>query len=117
MDAKEYAEYEAAVKDFFGREGIENLSSGHPWCPECKTEWGDSEACPNCGQSRACCEESYFSWTPCDCCGRPLGGDRYHATGYHRPTNDVYEYEICVDCVYYAEYGQLDDMTMLDIEA
>jgi hypothetical protein len=23
---------------------------------------------------------------------------------------------VCQDCEYYAEYGQLDDMTMLDIE-
>lgn len=136
MTQQEYREYQETVESFFTRDGINNLSQV------------DSE------------EESYFSWSSCDCCGSSLGGDRYHCNGF-KPTTpedvsiekvcnllwstillivsirfnrknfddclrsvfhyqislgDVFEYEVCVDCLYYAEYGQLDDMTMLDIE-
>ena len=28
----------------------------------------------------------------------------------------IEEYEVCQDCLYYAEYGELDDMTMMDME-
>jgi hypothetical protein len=136
MTRKEYNEYVDTVEKFFDREGINNLSQV------------DSE------------EESYFSWSSCDCCNSGLGGDRYHSNGF-RPTplsevsfkrvlsllwsvicllwsvtiqpksfdsslrrikhneisiGDILEYEICSDCLYYAEYGCLDDMTMMDIE-
>lgn len=85
----EYEEYQARVREFFENEGIENLSSeGEP----------------------------YFSWSHCDCCHRPLGGDRYKATGFNRATQEIQEYQICTDCMYYAEYGQLDDMTMMNID-
>lgn len=91
MTKKEYLDYQERVADFFERQRVENLSA-------------DSDS------------EPYFSWRPCDCCNRPLGGDRYPATGYNREAGEVYEFEVCPDCVYYAEYGQLDDQTMLDIE-
>lgn len=88
MTRQEYAEYEAAVSKFLEAEGINNLSTeGEP----------------------------YFSWRPCECCRSTLGGDRYYATGYNPNTKQVLEYEICADCGYYAEYGQLDDQTMLDL--
>jgi hypothetical protein len=29
---------------------------------------------------------------------------------------DILEYEICSDCLYFAEYDCLDDMTMMDLE-
>ncbi len=59
MTKAEYAEYQQAVADFFEREGIANLfGSG----------------------------ESFFSWCPCDCCGRPEGGDREEASGYNPTT-------------------------------
>lgn len=83
----DYEAYKKEVDEFFKREGIENLSTeGEP---------------------------SFSSWS-CDCCGGHLAGDRYNASGYNRKENEVYEYTICQDCMYYAEYGQLDDMTMLD---
>jgi len=94
MNKAEYKQYEAAVKEFFFLEGIQNLSSG-----------ADRE-----------CNEPHFSWQRCDCCQRPLGGDREFATGFNPTTKEVREYEICMDCVYYAEYGRLDDATMQKVE-
>jgi hypothetical protein len=94
MNKQEYAEYEKAVKDFFEVEGLANLS---------RIQGED--------------EESFFSWNSCDCCGTTLGGDRIDANGYNPMTNEIQEYTICTDCEYYAEYGQLDDMTMLDLES
>lgn len=87
MTRNQYRRYEANVREFFEREGIENLS-------------GEPD------------QEGFFSWSPCDCCGSDLGGNREHATGYNRTTNQVQEYVVCVDCIYYAEYGRLDDTTM-----
>ena len=90
MTRQEYEDFEQAVADFFEREGITSLS-----CPI------------NC--------EPYFSWKWCDCCQRTQGGDRHEASGYNPTTKQIYTYSVCPDCIYYAEYGQLDDMTMLDI--
>lgn len=59
--------------------------------------------------------EPGFSASPCDVCGRSLGGDRY-PYALHNRGRDLVEVEICSDCAYFAEYGQLDDQTMLDIE-
>ena len=56
--------------------------------------------------------EPYFSWSTCDCCGG-LPGDRYDANGFNRATKEIHEFSVCADCIYYAEYGQLDDMTMM----
>ena len=92
MNKQQYADYQAAVAEFMESEGLQNLSIVEGF------------------------EEPYFSWSPCDCCGSPLGGDRYDCNGYNSDTKEVQEgYSVCVDCVYYAEYGQLDDMTMLEI--
>ena len=117
MNKTEYAEYEAAVADFFQREGLANLSTGHYQCPECKVEFDDAGICPKCKADRECMNEPYFSWQPCDCCGSHLGGDREFATGYNPTTTEVQEYSICSDCAYYAEYGRLDDTTMMEVEA
>lgn len=119
MTKKEYAAYEAAVADFFAAEGIENLSSGCVRCPECSGHPemnfdGDYPACPDCGFTDA--GVAFFSWRWCDCCKTSLGGNRYHSSGYHREKKEIYEYVICEDCVYYAEYGRLDDQTMDEIE-
>lgn len=89
MNKQQYERYQKRVERFFEAEGITNLSAeGEP----------------------------YFSHSTCNCCKSNLAGDRYDATGYHPESGEVYNYDICSDCVYYAEYGQLDDMTMMDIE-
>lgn len=113
--AADYETYTAAVDSFFQSEGIENLTTGHIKCPECDCDFVD-EKCPECESGRECLDEPYFSWRPCECCDRTLGGDREHATGYNRKEHAILEYEICTDCAYFAEYGELDDMTMLKIE-
>ena len=91
---KDYDEYKARVESFFEREGINNLTIASNF--------------ENC--------EPYFSWENCECCNRHLGGDRYDCSGYNPETDEIYEYSVCVDCLYYNEYGQLDDMTMLDYD-
>lgn len=93
MNKQEYRAYELAVARFFDREGIANLS----------TVDGNTE--PD------------FSWGHCECCGSHLGGDRYDCSGFNPTTKEVQgTYSVCPDCVYYAEYGQLDDTTMMEIE-
>ena len=105
MTKEEYAEYELAVADFFEREGINCLSS-QPTNPD-KRDDEEWEYNP----------DPYFSWQPCDCCGRPLGGNREDMCGYNPTTKEVQrDYSICVDCVYYVEYGCLDDTTMDEID-
>lgn len=92
---EKYENYQKKVADFFEREGINNLST--------KSEDEDGH-------------EPYFSWRSCECCQTTLGGDRYDCTGYHPKQKEIYEYSVCSDCLYYAEYGQLDDQSMIDIE-
>lgn len=49
-------------------------------------------------------KEPYFSWSPCECCGSPLGGDRYDFLGRIFEGNDlkeVIELSCCVDCFGY----------------
>jgi hypothetical protein len=116
VNKAEYAEYEAAVAAFFEREGISNLTGGHITCPDCNIEFDDAGICPECGADREIVNEPFFSWRPCDCCGRPLGGDREHATGWNATTEEIQEYTVCTDCIYYAEYGRLDDTTMMEVE-
>ncbi len=97
MNIKEYNQYQADVAAFFDREGINNLSAV-----------ADDE-----GNI-----DPYFSWQPCECCGSRLGGDRYEANGYIPATGEASGlFSVCPDCIYYAEYGQLDDMTMLEIDS
>lgn len=91
MTKRQYADYQASVAAFM-HNGLTNLSSKGT-------------------------AEPFFSWTRCQCCKRPGAGMREECNGYNTITNEIEEYDcICEDCVYYAEYGQLDDMTMLSIE-
>jgi hypothetical protein len=94
MTKEEYAAYEARVAKFFSH-GLRNLSV--------KADENDVI-------------ESYFSWHSCECCGDTLGGNRYDCDGYNSVTKEIEEYSVCEDCVYYAEYGRLDDTTMWNLE-
>ncbi len=88
---KDYDEYKARVKDFFERENLNVMSDSG--------------------------KEAFFQSSACECCGRSLGGDRYEVEGLtnSKPYGaEIFEYDVCTDCLYYNEYGQLDDMTMLD---
>src|SRR5690349_3384364 len=93
MNATEYAKYERAVQTWL------NANEVRPAC------YGpvDPEASP------------FYSAQPCECCQRPLAGDRERYTF----TGGAYAFEadICTDCVYWLAYGRLDDATMLEVEA
>ena len=93
MNKKQYAQYEKDVENFFKKEGLANLSVI------------EDQA------------DSHFRKSPCECCSRPLGGDRRDCNGYNDKLKEVQgPYSVCEDCIGYSEYGQLDDMTMLEIE-
>jgi hypothetical protein len=95
MTYQEYQEYVKRVESFFDENGLGNLSAK-------ADEDGNKEAS--------------FSPGPCECCGSKLGGDYYEADGYSTKHKEVLDFDrICRDCIYFAEYGQLDDQTMLDI--
>ena len=86
MNKTEYKEYEQSVSIFFKNEGIADLNiiaddNGY--------------------------YEPYFSTINCDCCDRSLGGDRYDCNSYNAEHKEIYEYSICIDCVYYCEFGEI----------
>lgn len=58
----------------------------------------------------------FFSWRPCECCERDMGGDRETYT-FAQSTGLQFPADICTNCVYFLTYGQLDDMAMEEIEA
>jgi len=103
MNKGEYESYQKSVRYFLTAEGLDDLHQVSGECPDCGVDYGESP-------------EGGFSWSPCDCCGSTLGGTRYHAVGLNRKLGQVFCYDICVDCLYYLAYGQLDDQTMMDIE-
>lgn len=139
MNAKQYEVYKRAVEH--NLRSLEHVSTGPcPGCVECglgprgcedcegtgKTI--DETPCPFCeGKGEvipdmdsleyqlAHADGEGFSWGSCDACGSRLGGDRYQAHGFTKDGGLVH-LSICVDCQYYLEYGQLDDMSMLEIE-
>lgn len=89
----EYEDYQTRFRLFMEREGINCLS---------RIDW---EA------------DDYFSMKPCQVCERQQGGNRVDCNGYNPTTKGVCgPYSVCLDCHYYAEYGQLDDMTMMDMK-
>ena len=50
-------------------------------------------------------------------CQTNLDGDRVDCNGYNDTTKKIQgPYRVCIDCEYYVEYGQLDDMTMMEME-
>ena len=121
MKKAEYKEYEKSVADFFQVEGITNLSGNVMTCPDCYFDFSQDGVDENivkcgCGYTMENINESEFSWHSCDCCGTQLGGTRYKASGYNPNLKEIFVYEICQDCLYYAAYGTLDDMTMMDME-
>lgn len=97
-----YAAYERSVAEFIEREEITALSTG-TWDINEGDQPDDYEG------------EPWFSWRPCQCCGSDLGGDREYLYGVDK-NNDVLQFEICLDCVYYTNYGRLDDMSLMEIE-
>lgn len=98
MNREDYESYQQSVASFFEREGVDNLS---PMSDE-DGDWIEDE----------------FSWRPCECCRCNLGGNRISCNGYNPTTQEVQgPYSVCGHCVYYNEYGRLDDETMSRVES
>ena len=116
MTKQEYTEYEESFKN--GSKGFTAWSSG--FCSGCQDCLDGQNICCS-DKAEAMIErdeivnEPNFSSQACDICGSHLGGDRYAAHALD-DDNEIVHFEICTDCIYYMEYGQLDDMTMLEIE-
>lgn len=102
MTKQEYADYEERVATYL--KGCEAVSTGP--CPGC-------EGCADCQKENGeYHEDPWFSWQPCEIC-HGLAGDRH---SWHCIIDgEITHGSCCTDCYYYIEYGQLDDMTMLDI--
>lgn len=106
---KQYEQYKESVKR--GLDGLQFVSTGA--CPGCE----DCDLPADCSDhDRELAEEPSFSWSACDCCGSTLGGNRHPAHGRDK-NGDLMHLEVCQDCLYYINYGRLDDQTMLDIES
>lgn len=122
MTTSEYFQYQLAVAQFFEREGIENLSSHRYTCESCHHKLNFDGPLPACGTEdckafgEPIYDQPFFGSAQCDCCKTGLAGDRLDASGYNRAAQKVYEYTVCFDCIYFCEYGKLDDTTMLDME-
>jgi hypothetical protein len=72
--------YKVKVADFLKREGIYFLSS-FPGDPG-------------------------FSWTPCECCGSKLGGERWEMEGVKASgESNGFTYDVCADCLSFMEFG------------
>lgn len=107
MTKAEYASYQTRVAS--GNAGLEHLSTGAcSGCGEC----GLSD-CPT-ESERGLAEESHFSGRACDLCGCELGGDRYPAHAF--VNNVLVHLDVCSYCLYFVNYGQLDDATMQDMQ-
>jgi len=112
MTIQEYERFKLAVERNLN--GLKFVSTGAcPGCDECGL--GND---PTMHALEAAGEPS-FSWRECECCGSTLGGDRHPAHGVITDSTDnqTLHFNVCTDCLYYLNYGQLDDMTMADMKA
>ena len=73
--------YKNNIKTFIEKEGLGNLSP----LPD---------------------TEEYFSWNGCECCKNPLGNSFMDCNGYNFKLKQIQgPYRVCLDCVFYLEYG------------
>lgn len=114
MTKQEYEDYQARVASTW--KDVEHVSSGGiPSCADC---FPDAIECPHCEEfldsdGKAITTENLEPWcssSSCDICGDPLQGNRYPVHGLCK--GDLVHYDACDDCVYYTEYGRLDDAQM-----
>lgn len=61
-------------------------------------------------------EPESFSWSSCDVCGNPLGGDRHPAHGFigGKKDSDLCHFDICQECLFYWANGDIPDDEYLD---
>ena len=106
--AEDYQEYRDRFE--LGTRGMDTLSSGPcPGCDDCELPEEPTD------EEYALAGESWFSWYPCSICQRQLGGDRVAI--HWIDGGEIQHSSCCLDCQYFMEYGQLDDMTMLKVES
>lgn len=98
---KQYEQYQADVAKFIANKGLSFLSTG------CSDSLESDEYEHEC--------EPWFSWSPCECCGCGLGGNREYLFARNEQ-DEIVKFTICEDCVYYVNYGRLDDTTMARVE-
>ena len=75
----------------------------------------ENEEVGYCGKCEPCEHTHEFSSYNCELCGTPLAGNRYPVVRIH-PLEENLFYAVCPDCVYFIEYGQLDDQSMSEID-
>ncbi len=107
MNKKQYKIYCDKVEK--ETKGLSVSTGACPGCNECNLDKNATE------KEIDIANEPSFSWSCCDICNTRLGGDRYYAHGINKD-NKIIHFDICSDCLMYLNYGQLDDMTMLDTE-
>ncbi len=108
MSAIDYKIFKEQISNFMKEEEVDNFSDAQP-------EKVISYVCPGCDMEMDEFHKPQFSQRACECCGTKLAGDRHHVTSYNKYKDEIYCYDVCDDCRYYMEYGQLDDQQMLDM--
>lgn len=58
-------------------------------------------------------DEGGFSCYCCDCCGNPLGGDKFAVHGFDE-NGELLHYDVCSDCLYYLANGDIPEDDYLD---
>ncbi len=115
MTKQEYAEYQERVENYL--HGLTAVSTGPcPGCPDCedyrqhKTEDAAEDAAED-----EYLAEPFFTWHSCEVCGDSQGGNRepWHGVA----DGEIVHGDCCEDCVYYLNYGRLDDASMAEIES
>ncbi len=107
MNRAEYAAFETAFAHAL--DGLTAPSSGAcSGCDECREDYDYNKRT----DEFECIAEPSFSKSWCEVCGNTLAGNRYPIHGLVPSNNTMRHLEACDDCVYYLEYGQLDDQTM-----
>ena len=87
MNATDYQDYLTRIADFEKREQI----------PTANLAPVNQQADP------------WFSWRECECCHRPEGGNREYYSAV-RPDGEIVKFALCEDCIYFAAYGQLENL-------
>jgi MoaA/NifB/PqqE/SkfB family radical SAM enzyme len=115
MTYAEYVRYCESFNAFMEKEGMCNLSTSPYKCPECDVQF-DCGECPECHKdSGQFAPEPDHTCRPCDCCDRSTG-ELWDANGWSEQDQEIKEVRVCRDCEYFAEYGVLDDQTMMEVE-
>lgn len=85
-----------------GTEGLQAFSVGAcPGCERCGLDDEPSTAAYDMAQ------EPHFSWSSCEVCSSPLGGDRHPAHYWNDGDETVSHLSVCVDCLLYTANGDM----------